>query len=104
MTLDRRFRRLDVMVALIVGAISVTVTINGQQRPRPPATPRVYVFDCGDIKGLDPALFRFKKEELAETDFVVTCYLIAHPRGTLMWDVGVIPDSAFKTDGKPVTE
>jgi glyoxylase-like metal-dependent hydrolase (beta-lactamase superfamily II) len=23
----------------------------------------------------------------------VPCFLIAHPRGTLMWDVGVIPDS-----------
>lgn len=74
------------------------------QRPQPPASPRLYVFDCGDIKGLDPALFRFKKEELAETDFVVICYLLAHPRGTLMWDVGVIPDSAFKADGRPVTE
>jgi glyoxylase-like metal-dependent hydrolase (beta-lactamase superfamily II) len=81
-----------------------SVPVGAQQPPRPPASPRVYVFDCGDIKGLDPALFRFKKEELAETDFVVTCYLIAHPRGTLMWDVGVIPDSAFKGSAGPVTE
>jgi glyoxylase-like metal-dependent hydrolase (beta-lactamase superfamily II) len=36
-------------------------------------------------------------------DMVVPCYLIVHPKGTLMWDVGVIPDSAFK-GGKPVTE
>jgi glyoxylase-like metal-dependent hydrolase (beta-lactamase superfamily II) len=30
-------------------------------------------------------------------------YLIVHPRGTLMFDSGEIPDSAFK-DGQPVTQ
>jgi len=95
------------MPAFLVCAVLALVThippALGQGRPQPPASPRIYIFDCGDIKGLDPSLFRFKKEELAATDFVVTCYLIAHPRGTLMWDVGVIPDSAFKADGAPVT-
>jgi N-acyl homoserine lactone hydrolase len=38
------------------------------------------------------------------TDFAVPCYLIVSPKGTLMWDVGVIPDGAFKDDGKPVTQ
>ena len=40
----------------------------------------------------------------AARDFVVPCYLVVHPRGTLMWDVGVVPDSAFKADGAPVTQ
>jgi N-acyl homoserine lactone hydrolase len=101
-------RRVRFMVAiammLMLVAVAGVLSVAAQQPPRPPASPRLYVFDCGDIKGLDPALFRFKKEELAETDFVVTCYLIAHPRGTLMWDVGVIPDSALKADGAPVAE
>ena len=88
---------------LSVAAVASTV---GQQhhRARAPKTLRLYVFDCGVIKGLDPALFNFKKEELAETELAVPCYLIADPKGTLMWDVGVIPDSAFKDDGKPVTQ
>lgn len=75
-----------------------------QSKARPPKSLRLYVFDCGSIKGLDPAIFHFKKEDLAGLDFVVPCYLIAHPKGTLMWDVGVIPDSAFKEDGQPVTQ
>jgi glyoxylase-like metal-dependent hydrolase (beta-lactamase superfamily II) len=75
-----------------------------QQRPQPPKSPRLYVFDCGTIKGLDPAIFHFKKEDLAGVDFVVPCYLVVHPKGTLMWDVGVVPDSAFKADGAPVTQ
>jgi glyoxylase-like metal-dependent hydrolase (beta-lactamase superfamily II) len=36
-------------------------------------------------------------------DMVVPCYLIVHPKGTLMWDAGLIPDSAFN-GGKPVNE
>ncbi len=75
-----------------------------QKHAQPPKSVRLYVFDCGTIKGLDPAIFHFKKEELAGVDFVVTCFLVAHPKGTLMWDVGVIPDSAFKADGAPVTQ
>jgi glyoxylase-like metal-dependent hydrolase (beta-lactamase superfamily II) len=62
------------------------------------------VFDCGVIKGLGVELFGFKKDEVPIRDFFVACYLVAHPKGTLMWDVGVVPDSAFKSDGSPVTE
>jgi len=76
----------------------------GQTKAPKPRSLRLYVFDCGTIKGLDPAIFHFKKEELAGVDFVVPCYLVAHPKGTLMWDVGVIPDTAFKGDGAPVTQ
>ncbi len=88
---------------LAVGAVASTVA-QQHHRARAPKTLRLYVFDCGVIKGLDPALFNFKREEVAETSFAVPCYLIVHPKGTLMWDVGVIPDSAFKDDGQPVTQ
>jgi len=97
------FRCLGV-VAMALAAAAGARSLAAQQRPGPVPSPRLYVFDCGSIKGLDPALFTFKKEELAEVDFVVTCYLVVHPKGTLMWDVGVIPDSAFKADGAAITE
>jgi glyoxylase-like metal-dependent hydrolase (beta-lactamase superfamily II) len=84
-------------MALVMPAVA-------QKHATPPKSVRLYVLDCGSIKGLDPAIFHFKKEELAGVDFIVPCYLIAHPKGTLMWDVGVIPDSAFKADGAPVTQ
>lgn len=67
-------------------------------------TPRIYVFENGSIKGLDPKLFNFTRAELKEVDFTNTSYLIVHPRGTLMMDSGAIPDSEFKGDGAPVTE
>jgi glyoxylase-like metal-dependent hydrolase (beta-lactamase superfamily II) len=73
-----------------------------QHKAKPPKTMRLYVFDCGTIPAIDVGLFNFKKEELAETRMVVPCYLVVHPKGTLMWDVGAIPDTAFKDDGAPV--
>jgi N-acyl homoserine lactone hydrolase len=68
-------------------------------------SPRIYIFDNGEITGLDPGLFNFTADELAEVDFVNVSYLIVHPQGTLMFDSGAIPDSAFVGHGGgPVTE
>ena len=66
---------------------------------------RIHVFDNGEISGLDPGLFNFEPEELAEVDFVNRSYLIVHPEGTLMFDAGAVPDAAFaEHDGGPVVE
>lgn len=88
------------LLALVAAGSSATK----QQKTKAPKSVRLYVFDCGVIQGLDPGLFSFKKEELAETRLAVPCYLIVHPKGTLMWDVGVVPDTAFKDDGAAVTQ
>ncbi len=93
--------------ALIMGLVAIAVLGSALAQHRAAERPkslRLYVFDCGVIKGLDPGLFNFKREELAETELAVPCYLIVHPKGTLMWDVGAIPDTAFKDDHTPVTE
>jgi glyoxylase-like metal-dependent hydrolase (beta-lactamase superfamily II) len=31
----------------------------------------------------------------------VACYLVAHPKGTLMWDVGAVPDGDVTSPGTP---
>src|SRR5580658_5005171 len=65
-----------------------------QAKPKPPKTPRLYIFDCGLLTMSAPATFGFTKEEVGEKQpFAVPCYLVVHPKGTLMWDVGVIPDA-----------
>jgi N-acyl homoserine lactone hydrolase len=64
---------------------------------------RLFVFDCGVLKIADPARYHLKPEEMSTTNMSVACFLIAHPKGTLMWDVGVIPDSSFKPGGAPLT-
>ena len=48
--------------------------------------------------------FQLKKEEVSTTDPSVACYLVVHPKGTLMWDTGAVPDSAWKPTGSPVTQ
>ena len=91
-----------VFVCLIVFAVAVQASL--AQKIAPPVTSlRVYLFDCGLIKGENPTDYGLNKDNVKNTDMVVPCYLIVHPKGTLMWDVGLIPDSAFKGD-KPVIE
>lgn len=74
-------------------------SLGAQQRAAAPATPRLYIFDNGTITGLDPQLFGFTRQEVKEPDFVDVSYLIVHPRGTLMFDSGEIPDADFKAGG-----
>jgi glyoxylase-like metal-dependent hydrolase (beta-lactamase superfamily II) len=92
-------------VLLAVAATTNLLAQRAQPAPAPvPASPRIYIFDNGAIRGLDPALFNFKREELKEVDFVNTSYLIVHPRGTLLFDAGAVADSHFKDDGSAVEE
>lgn len=65
---------------------------------------RLYIFDNGEISGLDPQLFNFTADELAETDFIVTSNLIVHPDGILLWEAGAIPDDDFPEDGSMAVE
>jgi glyoxylase-like metal-dependent hydrolase (beta-lactamase superfamily II) len=65
---------------------------------------RIYVFDNGVISGLDPALFNFEPNELAEVDFTNRSYLIVHPRGTLQFDAGAVADEAFAGTDGPVVD
>jgi glyoxylase-like metal-dependent hydrolase (beta-lactamase superfamily II) len=58
---------------------------------------RLYVFDCGAIKNVDPQAFGLKREHLPHLDVAVPCHLIVHPRGTLIWDTGVVPDGEIGT-------
>src|SRR5215216_4593512 len=92
-------RSVSAYAAAMVVAIAGVATA---QQQVPTARPlRLYVFDCGLIKDNAVETYGFKQGEVMMKDFVVTCYLIVHPRGTLMWDVGNIRDSAFPADGGP---
>ncbi len=70
-----------------------------QAAPKPPKDVRLYVFDCGMLHYDDPSRFNFKKEEVKVYNLSVGCYMVVHPKGILMWDTGVIPDSAFTPGG-----
>jgi len=94
------FRKIALSIALLAPLVA-------QAQHKPPALPkslRLYVFNCGSLDISDPERFRFKKEELATTNMSVACFLIVHPKGTLMWDVGAVPDSALKPGEKSALE
>jgi N-acyl homoserine lactone hydrolase len=90
-------RRLVLVLAAIAFAWSAAP--DALKRPAPPKTPRLYIFDNGDIAGLDPTIFGFAKEELKSVDFVNQSYLIVHPRGTVMFDTGGVGDDKFPAGG-----
>lgn len=67
-----------------------------------PPSLRLYVFDCGMLNYTNADAYQLKRAEVANTDMSIACFLIVHPKGTLMWDVGAIPDKSWKPTGAPV--
>lgn len=68
------------------------------------ASLKLYVFDCGTIDGVAPESFGLTADEIATPGFATPCFLIDHPQGRLMWDVGQIPDENFPPDGGVATQ
>jgi N-acyl homoserine lactone hydrolase len=93
---------------VLVMALACAPSATAQHRPDPPKSIRLYVFDNGTIqatdefKRLNPELFKSKDPNV--DFFTDTCYLIVHPKGTLMWDAGMILDSDIPADGKPIKQ
>src|SRR5579862_729088 len=90
-------------IAFILAALIAPLSAHHQHHA-PVKSVRLYVFNCGSLDISDPERFRFKKEELATTNLSVGCYLIVHPKGTLMWDVGAVPDDRLKPGEKSALE
>ena len=74
------------------------------RRAQPARSLRLYVFDCGTIHVADLSRFSLKPEEVAATDLSVACFLVTHPKGTLIWDAGAVPDSSWKPTGAASTQ
>jgi hypothetical protein len=92
-----------IVSAILAAAVSVAsdfAPANAQQ-PQPPQSLRLYVLDCGIITPPNVDNYGLKTSEVADTRMVTPCFLIAHPRGTMMWDTGEIPDGAFKDGVSP---
>jgi len=85
--------------ALILAATLPLAAAQQTRKPEAPKSVRLYIIDCGKITGVGEAAFGFQPGQLANTEMFTPCYLIAHPRGTMIWDTGEIPDSQFKAPG-----
>jgi N-acyl homoserine lactone hydrolase len=102
--MNRRTVNLVLAVAAVIG-VAAWPSANAQtQKPTPPKSLRLYVLDCGKITVANGSSMGFKPGELATSNMVTPCFLIVHPRGTMIWDTGEIPDSAFKNGVVPQTD
>jgi N-acyl homoserine lactone hydrolase len=91
-----------IVPAAVAAAVSVAFSFSpANAQPQPPQSLRLYVLDCGDITPANVDAYGLNPSEMATTKMVTPCFLIVHPRGSLMWDTGEIPDSAFKGGVSP---
>src|SRR3984957_4146966 len=88
---------------LLAGCLLATSSPAAQKHPKAPKTLRLYIFDCGTIHTTSVDAYSLKKEEVGSTEMSIPCILVAHPKGTLMWDNGDIPDRAFPAGGGPAS-
>jgi glyoxylase-like metal-dependent hydrolase (beta-lactamase superfamily II) len=102
-TMIRRTMNLVLAAAAVAGLATWPSASAQTRKPAPPKSVRLYVFDCGKITVANGNSMGFKPGELATSNMVTPCFLIVHPRGTMMWDTGEIPDSAFKNGVTPQT-
>jgi glyoxylase-like metal-dependent hydrolase (beta-lactamase superfamily II) len=73
-------------------------------KPKAPRSVRLYVFDCGVLHNADMGRFNLKNEDVATSDMSMACFLIAHPKGNLIWDTGAISDDSWTPTGSMVTQ
>jgi N-acyl homoserine lactone hydrolase len=82
-------------VRWIAICVALCVVLVGCHKSDP--TLKLYVFDCGRLKSGNPA--PLIERGVTTTDMSVAAYLIVHPKGTLLWDTGVIPDEMIQPGG-----
>jgi len=80
-----------------LSAACLVASLAMAQKAPPVSSLRLYVFDCGNLKSGNPQ--PLLDRGVTTTDMSVAAYLIVHPRGTLLWDSGVIPDDLIKPGG-----
>jgi len=102
--------RLHTAMALLAAALMVCSAARAQAdhklgQPRLPDRPvvvsaRLYVLDCGTLIYNRPEDYGLSREEVASSNMSVSCYLVVHPKGTLLFDTG-LSDTLV---GRPIFE
>jgi N-acyl homoserine lactone hydrolase len=79
------------LAAAVLGAAAFAPPARAAElAPLPKTTGlRLYVFDCGTLVYNKPEDYNLKRDEVKNTNMGVTCYLVVHPRGMLIYDTGL---------------
>ena len=81
----------SVVATLVTGFMCSAIVCAGQTFACPAsdaAICQIICLRCGTLHIADTERFRLKVEEVATSDLSVACFLVAHPKGTLIWDTG----------------
>lgn len=79
---------LGVVLALLVG----------RQESLAQSPLKLYVFDCGRIQFDSIAAFGIQDDETDVRELIVSCYVIEHEKGRLLWNAG-LPPALAETEG-----
>src|SRR5216684_3998999 len=82
---------IGLLAAAVLGAAALAPPASAAElAPLPKVTgPRLYVFDCGTLIYNKPEDYNLKRDEVKDSNMGVTCYLVVHPRGMLIYDTGL---------------
>ncbi len=91
-----------VTVGLFAGLVATALWTTARPAMAQPGVqgPRLYVFDCGTLINLRPETYNLTREEVPDPTMSVSCYLVVHPKGTLLYDTGL----SDKLVGRPLYE
>lgn len=96
------WRSVTTMLALVLGVCVTTVvrhdgTAAAQQRAQAAKNVRLYVFKLGNIPIRDSTVLFSEQFALDPAGCcIIVGHLIVHPKGTLIWDTGVVPDAKIR--------
>jgi glyoxylase-like metal-dependent hydrolase (beta-lactamase superfamily II) len=79
------------LAAAVLGVVPLMPSANAAELAPPPkvTAPRLYVFDCGTLVYDKPEDYNLTRDEVKDSNMGVTCYLVVHPRGMLLFDTGL---------------
>jgi glyoxylase-like metal-dependent hydrolase (beta-lactamase superfamily II) len=83
------------VIRLLAAAVLCVATLAPRARaaklaPLPKVTsPRLYVIDCGTLVNNKPEDYGLRRDEVKDTNMGVTCYLVVHQKGVLLYDTGL---------------
>jgi glyoxylase-like metal-dependent hydrolase (beta-lactamase superfamily II) len=82
---------LILFAAAVVGLGPLAPAASAADLAPPPkvTAPRLYVFDCGTLVYNRPEDYNLTRDEVKDSNMGVTCYLVVHPKGMLLFDTGL---------------
>src|SRR3954471_11930764 len=88
------------LIVAMTALLSLSPAASAQQgKAQPPNALRLYVMDCGRLDIPDVTPYQLKKANMATSVMSGPWFLVAHPKGTLMWYVSAVPDGAIPPGG-----